>query len=167
MKRVRGLLVGAGMAALAGCALLQGGGTQEPAPATQVDPHSARPASRTASDADTLLLYYQHLRRLPPAGVGREHEIARAAFSRSRSDYDRVRLALVLAVPGTPVSDDARALELLEPLAKRQESGLQGLAYLLASHLQERKRLDATAQGLQQKLDALKSLERTMIERKR
>ncbi|HET9403893.1 MAG TPA: hypothetical protein VFO57_04885, partial [Burkholderiales bacterium] len=59
------------------------------------------------------------------------------------------------------------ALELLDPVSKNPNGHLGGLAYLLISHLQERKRLDANAQGLQQKLDALRSLERSLIERKK
>jgi hypothetical protein len=38
---------------------------------------------------------------------------------------------------------------------------------MLGSHIQEQKRLNASVQGLQQKLDALKSLERSIIERSR
>jgi hypothetical protein len=56
---------------------------------------------------------------------------------------------------------------MLEPVARNTNGQLQGLAYLLLTHLQERKRLDANTQALQQKLDALRSLERSMIERKR
>ena len=74
---------------------------------------------------------------------------------------------MVLALPGTANGDEGRALELLEPVAKNPNGRLGGLAYLLISHLQERKRLDAAAQGLQQKLDALRSLERSLIERRR
>jgi hypothetical protein len=38
---------------------------------------------------------------------------------------------------------------------------------MLGTHLQEQQRLAASAQELQQKLEALKSLERSMIERAR
>jgi len=140
---------------------MPGGGTQEPAPTAQADTPGAGLAS-----SDSLLRYYQHLRRLSAAGVGREHDIARTAYGRTRSDYNRVRLAMVLALPGTAVNDDGRALELLEPVVKNHKAELQGIAYLLSSQVQERRRLDANAQALQQKLDALKSLERDMIERK-
>jgi len=159
------MLLAALAVTVGGCALMPGSETQEPAPAVKADAPAAKPELPESSDS--LLLYYQHLRRLPAAGVGREHDIARTAYGRARSDYNRVRLAMVLALPGTPASDDARALELLEPVARNPNAELQGLAYLLVSHVQERRRLDANAQSLQQKLDALKSLERAMIERKR
>jgi hypothetical protein len=148
-------------AALAACGLLRAPEGTEPAPWV----HAGSP--RPASDVESLLLYFQHVKKLPGGELGREHDTARQAYSRTRSDFNRVRLGMLLALPGTSFSDEARALELLEPVAKNQKGQFSGLASLLASHLQERKRLDASAQGLQQKLDALKSLERSMIERQR
>lgn len=148
-------------ALLAGCAALRGVETQEPAP--WVQDGSPQPAS----NAESLLLYYQHVRKLSGAELAREHETALQAYTGSPSDFSRVRLAMVLSLPNTAFSDEGRALELIEPVSRNQDGQLRGLAYLLAVHLQERRRLAANAQGLQQKLDALKSLERSMIERKR
>lgn len=122
---------------------------------------------RPTSDADNLLAYFDQVRKLPAAELGKEHETARQAFLSARSDFSRVRLAMLLSLPGTPVSDEPRALDLLDPVTKNPGAELHRLAVLLAANLQERKRLDANAQGLQQKLDALRSLERNMIERKR
>ena len=146
---------------LAGCSGFPGAESQEPvawAPAG---------TPRPASDADKLLAYFEQIRKLPAADLGKEHETARQAFATGRSDFSRVRLAMLLSLPGTPVSDEPRALDLLEPVTKNPGAELHRLAVLLAANLQERKRLDANAQGLQQKLDALRSLERNMIERKR
>ncbi len=103
----------------------------------------------------------------PAPELAREHDAARQAYGRARSDYNRVRLAMVVALPNTSFYDEPRALDLLDPIAKNAESRLSGLASLLVSQIQERRRLDANAQALQQKLDALKSLERSLIERKR
>ena len=153
-----GLICGA---LLAGCAILPGIEGQERAPWLQAG------SPRPASEAESLLLYSQHLRRLAAADLGKEHETARQAFTQSRSDFNRIRLAMVLALPNTALNDESRALELLDPVTRNQNGQLQGLANLLVAHLQERKRLDTSMQGLQQKLDALKSLERSMIERKR
>ena len=152
---------------LAGCGTLGAPESTEPAPVVQAEPDGQAAMARPAANAESLLLYYRHLRRLTGADLVREHETARQAYARSRSDYECVRLAMVLSLPGAAFTDEGRALELLDPVSKNQGGQLQGLAYLLASHLQERRRLDASAQGLQQKLDALKSLERSMIERKR
>ncbi len=149
------------LSVLAGCGVLRGLESQEPAPWVQAG------VSQPATDAENLLLYYEHVRKLVAADLNREHDAARQVYTRARSDFSRIRFAMVLSLPNTAVSDEGRALELLEPVAKNQGSPLHGLAYLLTSQLQERKRLDASAQGLQQKLDALRSLERSMIERNR
>ena len=74
---------------------------------------------------------------------------------------------MVLSLPGTAFYDNPRALGLLDPIAKRDGGRLQGLAAALGAQLQEQQRLAANAQELQQKLDALKSLERSMIEKSR
>lgn len=155
------LVCAGGLTALAGCAILGGLESQEPAPWVQAG------SRRPASDADSLLLYFQHVKKLSGAELGREHEVARQAYNRARSDFNRVRLAMVLSLPNTGYGDETRALELLDPVSRNQDGKLHGLAFLLASQLQERKRLDAGAQGLQQKLDALRTLERSMIEKKR
>ena len=149
------------LAALSGCGTFRGGEGQEPAPWIQAG------SPTPASEAENLLLYYQHVRKLGGTELNREHDVARQAYNRSRTDFSRVRFAMVLSLPNTAFNDDGRALELLEPVAKNATGQLNGLAYLLSAQLQERKRLDANAQGLQQKLDALRSLERSMIERKR
>jgi hypothetical protein len=156
---------------LAGCGSL-GTETQEPAPSAEVDSTEPPPSvqveiTQPPSEAESLLRYYQHAKGLAGAELGREHDMARQAYARTRSDFTRMRLAMMLSLPGVPFGDEARALELLEPIAKNPYGRLNGLAQLLISQLQERKRLDANAQGLQQKLDALRSLERNLIERKR
>ena len=155
------VLFPAGAAALGGCIALRGLETQEPAPWVQAG------SPQPVSDAESVLLYFHYLRKLSGPDLGREHETTRQAYARSRTDFNRVRLAMVLALPGTAFNDDARSLDLCDTVAKHEGGRLQGLALLLGSHLQEQKRLTASAQGLQQKLDALKSLERSMIERTR
>jgi hypothetical protein len=133
----------------------------EPAPWVQPG------ASQPTSDVESLLLYYHYVRKLPAPDASREYDAARQAYARARTDFNRVRLAMILSVPGTSFNDDARALGLLDTVARHQGARLQGLAGLLGSQLQEQQRLAANAQGLQQKLDALRSLERNLIERNR
>jgi hypothetical protein len=153
--------------ALAGCSAVRAPQETERAPDVDLAPGTQAAPARPADGAEPLLAYYQQLRKLSGSDLAREHETARQSYTRSRTDYERIRLAMVLSVPGFAFSDDARALELLDPVSKNRNGQLQGLAFLLAVHLQERRRLDANAQGLQQKLDALRSLERSMIERKK
>ena len=145
---------------MAGCAELQ-----KQAPVGERPP--AATVQRPISDVESLLLYYQHIGKLKDEQLSREYDIARTAYSRENSDFNRMRLAMVLGLPNTPLSDSARALELLGPVAKSQGGEFSALAALLVAQISERKRLDANAQDLQQKLDALKSLERSMMERKR
>lgn len=154
-------LLAAGCVALAGCAVLNSLEGQEPAPWVQAG------TPQPASDSESLLLYYQHLRKLPSAEFGREHETARQAYTRSRTDFNRVRFGMILSLPNTAFTDDNRALELFDAVAKNPAARLQGLAQMLSANLQEQKKLSASLQGMQQKLDALKSLERNMIERNR
>jgi hypothetical protein len=130
------------------------------------------PARPDPEDLERLLSYFEHIRKLPAVDFVRESESARAAFTRTRSDFDRVRLALLLSIPNTALSDDQRAADLLDPLVKNQNSSLRGFALLMSAHLQERRRLESgmqsllnNVQGLQQKLDALMSLERSLIDR--
>jgi hypothetical protein len=182
MRTRLAILAWLGCAGLAGCGLFPGlegpdqtapdgavteapateqTGGEKPPPGSKVEPR------RPSSEIDDLLTYFQQVRRMPAAELGREHDAVRQAYLYSRTDFDRVRLAMVLSLPGTSVTDEPRALELLDPLVKAPGGRLSGLATLLATNLQERRRLDASAQGLQQKLDALMLLERNMIERKR
>lgn len=160
-------------AVLAGCVALQ-----EPAPEVEAPAPVAAPAPDVAdtpragvavgtvkSELEQLLEYFQRVKSLPGAELGREQESARLAFNRTRSDFDRVRLAMVLALPQAPANGDMRALDLLDPLVKNRSAPLHSLALLMGAFLQEQRRLEAGAQGLQQKLDALKSMERSLLER--
>jgi hypothetical protein len=116
-------------------------------------------------DTERLLSYFERLKKLPGAELAKEHEAARLAHGRATSDFNRISYAMTLSLPGTPFNDDARALELLNPLVKKNENGLRPLAVLLATFIQERRRMGGDLAAVQQKLDALKSLERTLIER--
>jgi hypothetical protein len=148
-------------AVIAGCGVIRIAEPLEPAPWVQAG------APQPASDAESLLIYFQHIRKLSGPEAGREYEAARQAYAGARTDFNRVRLAMMLSLPGAAFADEARAAGLLDTVAKRPGGRLQGLAVVLGAHLQEQQRLAASAQDLQQKLDALKSLERSMIERSR
>lgn len=117
---------------------------------------------RGADDAAKVLAYYAQARQLSGAELAREHESARRALAKSRSDANRLRYALLLTLPGAPATEEPRVQELLEPVARSSDSALRGLAVLMMAFLQEQRRLETSAQGLQQKLDALLTLERNM-----
>jgi len=142
--------------------------------APPVAPEVVRP-----SEIETLVGDFARYRRAAPAELGREQEAARQAFNATRTDASRVRYAMVLAIPGTPGTDEARALELLDPLVKTPGASLHPLAVLLGAYIQEHRRLGAqvvglqqnvqglqhNVQGLQQKLDAITKLERSLTGR--
>lgn len=115
-----------------------------------------------SDDAAKALAYYAQVRQLSGPELAREHEAARRALAKSRSDVNRVRYALLLMLPGAPTTEEPRAPELLEPVTRSGDSALRGLAILMTAFLQEQRRLETSAQGLQQKLDALLTLERNM-----
>lgn len=158
-------LLGMALAALAfaGCAVLR---DVEPGP-----PPAAVEEARP-DDVDRLLTGFARIRKLPAGEQAKEHDGARQAYARAQSDYNRMRLAMLLSLPGAAFNDEARALELIDPLTRNPRSSLHALAVLLGAHIQEQKRLNGSVQalqqnlqGLQNKLDALKSLDRSLIER--
>jgi hypothetical protein len=132
-----------------------------PAPEIRSDPWIRASGPRPVGEAESLLIYYEYVRKIPAAERAKDNESARQRYMKSRSDFNRVRYAISLSVPGTPFNDDARALDALEPLLKNNDAVLHNLAYLVSAQIQEQRR----GQSLQQKLDALKSLEKSLIER--
>ena len=165
--RLRAALSVGCLALATGCALLTELfpelETREPAEATPW----VQPGSPSVTDVESLVLYFGYIRKLSAADLNREYDTARQAYNRGRLDYNRVRFAMLLSLPNTPFNDDGRALDVLEPVVRKGNGRLYPLAQMLGSHIQEQKRLNASVQGLQQKLDALKSLERSIIERSR
>lgn len=154
MKSIALLLITLAALLAAGCGSLRGPGGE---------PSARTESPRPAGDVENLLLYFEHVRKLPAADLAKEHEAVRQLFARSHSDFHRVRYAAVLSVPGATFSDEARALELLDPLLKNPGASLHNLAFVIGAQIQEQRR----AQDLQQKLEALKSLEKSLLERGR
>jgi len=140
----------------AGCGVLR---SVEPEIASE--PPVAPVVERPASDSEKLLMYFGHVRKLSAAGLAKEYETVRQHRAQTTSDSNRVRYAIVLSVPGSAFRDDARALEALEPLLRKPDAALHSLAFMVSTQIEEQRR----AQGLYQKLEALKSLEKSLIER--
>jgi hypothetical protein len=132
-----------------------------PEPAATFEPSLRADSRRPVSDNESLLTYFEFVRKLSAAELAKEHETARQLYTRTHSDFNRVRYAMLLSVPGSAFNDDARALEALEPLLKNLGAALHNLAFVVSAQIQEQRR----SQELQQKLDALMSLEKSLIER--
>jgi len=116
--------------------------------------------------------------------------LARAEKIGTASAADRLRLGTLLATLPPPLRDDARAAELLEPLANAGSPGIGRFAALLAAQIHERNRLarelervsreaeraareralsdkerDKREEALKQQLEALRAIERGILER--
>jgi hypothetical protein len=81
---------------------------------------------------------------------------------------DRLRLATLLATLPPPLRDDARAAELLVPLAGSNESGIGRFATLLATQVGERQRLARELERISKEAErAARERERVDKERER
>lgn len=162
---------------LAGCALLRG---QEPAAAP-----APPPAQVTAPQAElvqeieevmALLAYYQRMLGMSAEDLRREHQLATQALARDKTEFGRLRLALLLNVPSAAFRDDAKLTTLLETSAARNgppESPRRQFVTLLHKLVSERMReqrradeLQLRADELQQKLDAVLEIERSLRNRR-
>jgi len=140
--------------------------------------------------ADTVVGEALVAARAPAAEQKAALARAQAAFTSDMREDNRLRLAVLLVVLPAPLRDDARAAELLEPLANPAEPGAGRLAALLTAQIAERQRLarelerlgreraaldkehvaadkerDKREDALRQQLEALRSIERGILER--
>lgn len=157
----RSACAGAVFAVLAACAQLPGGSREGP-------------VFTTAESRALLALLdgYARWQTMPAEEQKREFAAANDAYQQAAGDAGRLRLALLLSMPNGAVRDDARALTLLEPLVAGNATAagpLRDLAQLLYAQLAERGRAlrdeQRRSEDLAQKLDALRKLERSLIER--
>ncbi len=148
---------------LAGCIAVPAADPGDGKPPSSPPP--VREVRVDTTDAAKALAYYAQVRQLTGTELAREQDAARRELARVRSEANRVRYALLLTLPGTPAVEEARVPELLEPVTRSSDSELRGLALLMTAFMQEQRRLETSAQGLQQKLDALLTLERSMTGR--
>jgi len=152
---------------LAGCSVLQPAGPADGAIAEALSAARAPAAEQKAA-------------------LGR----AQGAFTRDTSIDNRLRLAVLLATLPAPLRDDARAMELLQPVADPAAPGAGRFAALLSAQIMERQRLareierlahervsaekehlaadkerDKKEDALRQQLEALRAIERGILER--
>jgi hypothetical protein len=134
------------------------------------------------NDAETLVQYAAYLRRLNATDLNREHETLKQNVAKSKTDLSRAQLGMIYALPGLALRDDTKALSILEALGKEASSSVvRNFALLLLGFVADNKRLDEGTQALntklkdeqkqsaelQQKLEALKSIEKSLSERDR
>jgi len=157
-------LVAAITIALTGCALLQ-------------------PGAEQSSMVDAIVADAMSAARAPSAEQKAALSRAQDAFTREPSAVNRLRLATLLAALAAPLRDDARAAELLEPIADASAPGFGRFAAFLSAQIVERQRLareleraareheradkdrDKREEALRQQLEALRAIERGILER--
>lgn len=103
--------------------------------------------------ADDLLVTFRRISSAPVEEQRRALTEATAEYEKSPSDSARIRLAMVLGMPGTPWRDDSRALQLLAGVDATRDSSVHDLAILferlITARRDDGKRCD-------QKIDAIK-----------
>ena len=126
-----------------------------PAPVVEAD------ESRQAAE---LLGYYQRVAGLGLEDQKRELATATQSFNRERSNANRVRLALLYSIPGSALQDDARAAQLLEPIAAGN-GAVRQLAGLVHAQVTDRLKTQKRADQLKDQVEQLRAIEKDLIER--
>ena len=157
-------LVAAALLAIAACAAL--------------DPRTSQSVA-----VDALLAEAAQAARAAPSEQKAALARAERAFLGEATPVNRLRLATLLASLPGPLHDDARAAELLEPIADGSAPGYGRFAAWLASQVAEHARLsreleraarerqlgekerDKREEALRQQLEALRGIERGILER--
>jgi hypothetical protein len=119
---VRRVLVAAALAALAACAELQ-------------------PRADSAAAVDGIVGEAVAAARAPAAEQKAALQRAQEAYAARPEPLHRLRLAVLLATLPAPLRDEARAGQLLEPLADAGARGPGRFAALLGAQIAERQRL--------------------------
>jgi hypothetical protein len=143
---------------------------QAPAPAPAPAPTPPTPApvvdiDESQQQLTELLGYYGRVAQMNGEDQRRELNNTTQSFNRERSSYNRTRLALLHLLPGTAFQDDARAVQLLEPLTTTGGGVLHKFVNLLYAQTAERVKTQKRADQMKEQLEALRAIERSLIER--
>jgi hypothetical protein len=166
---------------LAACALVEPPPPTGPAPVVEPGAPAPKPAAPAPAPAPPpapapsaeheewrqvaeLLGYHQRVAGLGTDEQKRELAAATQSFNRDRSNASRVRLALVYSIPGSAFQDDARAAQLLEPIASGS-GALRQLAGLVYAQVNERLKAQKRADQLKDQVEQLRGIEKQLIER--
>ncbi len=142
------------------------------------------PPLLVTSKVEELMLYYDYLRKQSAAELVREYDRTRQSLAHSRTDVNRVRVALLLALPNAPFHDTTAALGLLNEVTKETKAAspsLRGLASMMTMLIAEQQRANNNVEDMSQKLkdeqkradalqgqvDGIKNMEKNLIRRDR
>jgi hypothetical protein len=146
--------------------------------APQVAPPPPAPI-KLPEDQDQTLALLIELTRASNGSVEearKELAAAQAVYAKDRSLNNRVRVAMYSALAANTTSDDSRLQALLEPLVAKvgglpQSHPMRPVAEMLLAQISERNRQvreqTKKTEELQQKLDALKAIEKQLLDRDR
>ncbi len=142
---------------------------QSPPQSPAQPPAAPPPVNEEEQQALALLADLQRYAVDSGEDLKRELVAANAALARTRSDANRIRVAMLLTLAAAGPPDDARAQSLLEPVVGRSgnSSPLKQIAVLLYAQIVERARSVREEQkrtlAAQEKLDALRAVERSLL----
>jgi len=159
---------------------LMGGCASTPPEATPIEPEVEAPEPSPVPSPMHPLSYYQLLSRMTLAELGRERMVLAAL---PRSPNTQLRLAMLFGYPRAQ-QDMSRAMSQLDLVLKSNDPAalaLHPLARILADNYAERQKMDAhlerqgqqlkesqrKAVELQEKIDGLADIERTLPQRPR
>lgn len=142
-------------------------------------PHRPQPVVAISS-LDALMRDYDRQSHLSGTELLAEYQTASLDFSRTKSDPDRIRLAILLALPNTSFHDVQAALKLLND-GPVQDSSLRSFAGLVGVFLKQQQQSERTAHdiaqmlkeekkhsaSLQGKINAITNMEKSLILRDR
>ena len=146
--------------------------TEPPPPVViiqQAPPAAPVPVNEEEQQAIALLADLQRYAGESGDDLRRELAAANQAVSRARTEANRIRLAVLLTLPGAGAPDDARALALLDSVAGKSAgtSPVKQLAAVLYAQIAERARGMAEERkksaAAQEKLDQLRAVERSLL----
>jgi len=111
-----------------------------------------------------LINYSQRVAAMTAEQQRREYSASDQAYANDKDAKNRIRLALLLATPGSSVQDTARAASLLEAIAAPNgaASPLRSFARLLYAQLNERANEQRYASQMRNQIQALTEADRTM-----
>ena len=148
---------------------------EPPRPEVKAEPLPPPPPEPQQNELNRLLMQVESVRKMPAAEATRELEQARQAFGRSKTEYNRLLYAVLSMLPSTGGPDDAKAAALLEPMLKDRTNpgnGLRAFAAFLYYQIAEDRKMEERmreeqkrADSLQEKLEALKEVEKSLIDR--
>lgn len=122
-----------------------------------------------------LLIEMARSANASPDDLRKDFVASQTAFNKDKSSVNRLRHAWISGLVGSAAGDDARLQGLLEPLVAKggfaATHPLRAVAEVMLAQLTERTRQikeeQKKADALQQKLDALKAIEKNLLDRER